>query len=517
MNKSIAKILKSIAAVIGLSEIVAKEDGSLDITAEQREKIEGIYGKEVLDRIEQAIANREDASDVFRSMIEAAQEKDRRIESLEGENARLMEEKTALQGAVRDLSEEPEPAPAHQGASGGQMPAFRLNAKAAHNRIAAMAVSGNAGAAFAAAENETIDTSDLKTEFGTVMPPQTKLEVLSKRIYNGFKDAKYFRRIQSNTNYKAAALDLSEVSQQFTPAWTPKGKANVTPIEIVYRRHKINVKLVAADILSSWLQYLYEQGKKPADMPFIKYIIENHVLPKVTDDITLSMIAKGKFVDHNDGTAKDGDAGSAAKDSMDGIETILVEEFKSGKSKMNFYKKAVDYTTLSAQELLDYVDGFVDSISPLFSSAFNVHCSPEFLTAYLRADFSINGKYTGNIDKDGSIRFTKFRLAPLESMYKSKILFATSEGNMAMLVDYAKAASCINDIQSENYAIKVFGEYSLSVGFRIAEAVYAAIPIDYEPAVADSAKSFSDDWVNGSAELLSAPGVKIPVPEQEGE
>lgn len=517
MNKSIAKILKSIAAVIGLDEIFAKEDGSLDITAEQREKIEGIYGKEVLNRIEQAVAQDEDASEVFRSMIEAAQEKDRHIESLTAENARLQDANTALQGTVRDLSQESETAPARQGVSRTQLPAFRLNAGAAHNRIAAMAVAGNAGAAFAAADNTTIETTELKAEFGTVMPPQTKLEVLSKRIYNGFKDAKYFRRIQSNTNYKAAAMEISEVSQQFTPVWTPKGNAKVTPVEIAYRRHKINVRLVAADILSSWLQYLYEQGKKPADMPFLKYIIENHVLPKVTDDITLSMVGKGKFVDHNDGTAKDGDAGTAAKDSMDGIETILVEEFKSGKSKMNFYKKAVDYTTLDAQGILDYVNGFVDAISPLFSSAFNVHCSPEFLTAYLRADFAINGKYSGNMDEDGSIRFTKFRLAPMESMYKSKILFATSEGNMAMLVDYSKAESCVNDIQAENYAIKVFGEYSLSVGFRIAEAVYASIPSDYEPAVADSAKNFSDDWVNASTELLSAPGVKIPVPDQEGE
>lgn len=494
MKPSITKILTAIAAAIGLTEIKAKEDGKLDITAEQREKIEGIYGKEVLGVIEQAIAKDEDAASVFAQLVQAGKDKDATI-------ARLESEKTALQGTVKTLSEQPESAPGAQAVKpqggGAQSPAFQVNAGAKHNVLAAMAMTTGISAAFAAAQNTKMDVSELNAEFGTVMPPQVKLEILSKRVYNGFSDAKYFRRIQSNTNYKASAMELTEVSQQFTPAWTPKGSTKVTPIEIPYRRHKINVALVAADILNSWLQYLYEQGKKPSDMPIIKYIVENHVLPKVADDLTLSMVGKGKFVEHNDGTAQDGDAGTAAKDSMDGIETILIEEYNSGKSKMNFYKHAEDYTTLTDQQLLKYVENFVDAISPLFVGTFNVHCSPEFLTAYLRADFAVNGKYTGAVDADGSIRFTKYRLAPMECMYKSKILFATSEGNMVMLVDYARAESCLNDIQLYNYLIKVFGEYSLSVGFRIAEAVYAAIPEGYTPSVATSAQSFSDDWDNG--------------------
>ena len=105
--------------------------------------------------------------------------------------------------------------------------------------------------------------------------------------------------------------------------------------------------------------------------------------------------------------------------------------------------------------------------------------------------------YTAS-ESDGKIRFSRFTLTSLQSIYNSKIIFATPEGNMVKLVDYSKAESCINDIQVLNYKVKVFGEYSLSVGFLVQEAVFAAVPDGYEPAVAGDPIEASDAWENGS-------------------
>lgn len=320
-------------------------------------------------------------------------------------------------------------------------------------------------------------------------------DALHKRIYNGFDDAKHMTRIQSNTDYIASAAIMSEVSQQFTPKWTPKGAAKFTPIRIPYRRHKLNVLIQPADVLKSWLLYLYEQGKTMADMPITRYIIENHILPKVLDDITISMIAKGKFIDA--GVVADGDAGKAAKNSMDGFETILVEGKSDENCKINYYKAAADPMAMSDSELLAYINGFVDSISGLFAHIVTIHCSEQLLTRYKRADFAVNGKYTG-VENDGSIRFTNFHLVPLKSMYNSPIIFATPKENFVELVDLSKAENCIVKIEEQNYDVKVFGEYSLSTGFKIAEAVYAAVPDGYTPVesiVSDVPDT--DKWENG--------------------
>lgn len=241
-----------------------------------------------------------------------------------------------------------------------------------------------------------------------------------------------------------------------------------------------------------------EQGKTMAEMPITRYIIENHILPKVLDDITLSMIAKGKFVDA--GNVSDGDEGKAAKNSMDGFETILVEGKKDAKCKINFYKNAKNPMTLGDQEVLDYINGFVDAISGMFANVVTVFCSEQLLTKYKRADFAINGKYTG-VETDGVIRFTNFHLVPLRSMYNSQIIFATPQENFVELVDYSKAESCITKIEESNYDVKVFGEYSLSTGFKIAEAVFASVPDGYDPSstIASGEAELGDKWVNGSA------------------
>ena len=90
-------------------------------------------------------------------------------------------------------------------------------------------------------------------------------------------------------------------------------------------------------------------------------------------------------------------------------------------------------------------------------------------------------------------------------MYDSAIIFATPKTNFVELVDLSAAGACINDVQKDNYKVKIFGEYSLSVGFAIAEAVFASVPEGYVPSeavISDPAK-YSDNWVNGGADAAA--------------
>ena len=497
MNKkslSNSKMGQLVARLLGKPQLDVK-DGKVSLSEEEKKTIRDNYGEPFLAKLESVDIedDSESALDLFNAAVAA--------KTAEA-TAALTSQIKSLQASVLELTNEPEPKPAAKAAAPAGAQAFAVNMNASHNKIVANALNSTNPLAFGAMEDASIDITDLNVEFSSVMPPKAKLELLTKRIYNGFPDAKYMTRIQANSDYIASAAMMSEVSQQFTPKWTPKGTVKFTPIRIPYRRHKINVLIQPTEILKSWLLFLYEQGKTMAEMPISKYIIENHILPKVLDDITLSMIAKGKFVDA--GTVSDGDKGKAAKDSMDGFETILVEGKKDAKCKINFYKNAKDPMTLGNQEVLDYINGFVDAISGMFANVVTVYCSEQLLTKYKRADFAINGKYTG-VEADGAIRFTNFHLVPLKSMYNSQIIFATPQENFVELVDYSKAESCINKIEESNYDVKVFGEYSLSTGFKIAEAVFASVPDGYDPSttVASGEVDLGDKWVNGAAGQLA--------------
>ena len=466
---------KMVARLLGKTDLAVGEDGKVTLTEAERELIISNYGKLFLEKLEamsfadiQAVEN---THELFDAAVQHHVENARRP---------LMEHITSLEQTISTLAEQPEPAPETIPVNGANAPAtFSINMGAKHNALAASVLSSGNSVNFAALEDGTIDVTDLNKEFDITMPPKVRLEMITKRLYLGFNDSKYMTRIQSNTDYIATDAIISEVSQEFTPKWTPKGTMKYTPIRIPYRRHKLNVLIRPTDIIKSWLLYLYEQGKTMQQMPVTKYIVENHILPKTLDDITRSMIGKGKY-EAAPASVKDGDNGRSAAQSMDGYETILVDGKKTGAHKINYFKEAVDPFTLEGQELLDYVDAFVDAISSFFVGNLQIFCSQQFLTHYQRQDFAVNGKYTGQSIGD-SVRFTNFTFVPLESMYNSPILFATAKSNFVELVDYSKAQNCINKIEESNYDVKIFGEYSLSVGFKIGEAVFAAVPDDYDP------------------------------------
>ena len=500
------KMVKVVASLFHKESFDLTDEGSIELSEEEEERIRKTYGEAFLTKLKATNFSEEGAAkatDLFDEAVRNA------AEELAKDKDKVIAD---LRKTVEELAAAPEPAPqasrAPAAAAGQQLAAIDM--KARHNAVVAAALaSGNPFSVQLTSQN--VDVSELNAEFSIAMPPKLRLEILLKRIYQGFNDAKFFTPVNTNTDFIATAAIHTEVSQQFTPEWTPKGSLAFTPIRIAYRRHKINEAIKPADLLSSWLLYLYEQGKSQAEQPFIRYVVTEHILPKVLDDITLSMIAKGKYSAVNVGTLSPGDAGSAAKDSMDGIETILVEG-KAGTNtaakKINFYKNAQNVLTMTDEQAHAYIDAFADAVRGQFvNKQIEIHCAPEVLTKYQRAEFKLTGVYTGR-ENDGSIRFTSAVLVPMVSMYNSPILFTTPKENMKMLVDLSHPENCINDIQKENYDVKIFGEYSLAVGFAIAEAVFASVPDGYTPynAVRNEAQVDSAKWTNGGSSSGSGAG-----------
>ncbi len=491
------KMVKVVASLFHKEEFILTEDGSIELSDEEEDRIRKTYGEKFLSRLK--------ATDFTDGA--AAKATDLFDEAVQGAAAAMAADKDAVIADLRETIEtlsasaEEDPSPTRSPATQAGRQIAAIDMKARHNAaVAAALASGNPFGVQLSAQHA--DVSELNAEFSMVMPPKVRLEILLKRIYQGFSDAAFFSIVNTNTDFIASDAIHTEVSQQFTPEWTPKGSMKFTPIRIAYRRHKINETVKPAELLSSWLLYLYQQGKSQAEQPFIRYVIEQHIIPKVQEDIQLSMIAKGKYKPVSLASLTPGTPGSAAKDSMDGIETILVEG-KAGTNpsaaKINFYKNARNVLSMTDQEAHDYIDTFADAIRGQFvNKQIEIHCAPEVLTKYQRAEFKLTGVYTGK-ENDGSIRFTSAVLVPMKSMYNSPILFATPKENMKMVVDLSHPENCINDIQKQDYDVKIFGEYSLSVGFAIAEAVFASVPDGYTPydAVRNEAQVDTTIWENG--------------------
>lgn len=504
------RISRAVLKTVGATEFTKDEHGKPYLTAEQRPIAVAKYGEDTIAAFEKAIASDDDEAtqgENFLNAVKEAHEIDK-----EELNRQLAAEIAARRKAEQErdrLAKAPVPHPAVESGTSTAAPASgRIDMKAAHNTLVAAML--NEGRIFTAADTPTLNVADLNAEFSMVMPPKQRIELVNKEIYLGFPDSQHMTRIQSNTDYIASTALIDSIVQEFTDVWTPKGSAKFSPIKIKYRRHKINVTIKPTEILKSWLLYLYEQTKTFAEMPITKYIIEQHILPKVQDDLTRKMVGKGKYEAAPAGQ-KDGDRGRDASQSMDGFETQLCEALKSGEGNMHFYKGAEDLFKLKGQEFLDAFHAYVDGISKYFVGNLPIFCSEQMITHYNRQDFAVNGKYTG--EKVGtSVRFTNFTLVPLLSMYNSPILFATPKSNFIELVDIASAQNCIQKVEEHHYDVDILGEFSLSVGFKIGEAVFAYVPKDYDPTTAIIADS-EDITAEGSIWTHGGAAAEEPDPE----
>lgn len=487
------KMGKLIARLLGKQELAINDDGKPVLSQEEKSKITALYGENFLQKFESISFNSEadDTHELFDAAVshkvaEVAANKDAIIAQLRSD--------------LEILASAPESDPAKSQASAAKNVTSILNMAAKHNALVHAAF--NEGRIVTAADNPTLDVSDLNQEFTVAMPPRARIELVNKEIYLGFPDAQHFTRIQSNTDYVASDALVDSVVQEFTPVWTPKGSAKFTPIRIPYRRHKINVSIKPAEIIPSWLLYMYEQNKTMAEMPITKYIIYQHILPRVQDDLTRKMVGKGKYEKAPAGVAA-GSAGRDASQAMDGLETQLVKALADGKTKMNFFANAQNLLNLEGQTFLTAFHNYVDAISKYFVGDLPIHCSEAMVTHYNRQDFAVNGKYTGE-NVGTAVRFTNFTLVPLKSMYNSPILFATPKANLVELVDINSAQNLIQKIEENHYDVDILGEFSLSVGFKIEEAVFAYVPAGYDPAsavISDSSDitATGSVWTHGGA------------------
>lgn len=360
----------------------------------------------------------------------------------------------------------------------------------------------------------TIDVGDLRTEFGKYLSQNANNLEIIKQLFNGFTSAQYFTPVVATTEYRAIRALITSVVQQFSAKWTPGGKAKFTPITIKNRRHKINFPIVPAEVLDSYMFKLYDEGLSPEQMPITKYVWDELIYPALLQDLELRMVYKGKFVDHS-GTVAEGQAATPPEDAMDGLETILVDAKASGDKGILFFTKYANfnYKTATAQEILDFVNAFVDWISPMYKGMkMPIFCSDDFKRAYKRAYKKVWGSGAGVSGDFGDDRvdYSNNMLVAPDGMYGSPIIFSTPKQNMVSLRHKNEVPKVINDVQKHGYEVRIFGEFWFAVGFAIGEAVFAFVPAGYDPK-AQITKSWgaADDYQEwqGEGSTSSAGGI----------
>ena len=530
MSKTLVnfKELKSLALrMLGKTDFDKDSEGKAILTETDKEKLKTAFSEEFMTKFENALDlsaeleeqqatataaidqlkadSMKQATELTAQINAATARADQALAEktkLEAEKAKLEAEKAVLKEAVDVLAateEVDKPAERLVQASAGSANktdwnGVKANRKSFHNQMAFDYLEkGDSSKLLVAQATEsfnygevkaggnTINTTELVNEFGAYMS-QFKIELeIKKLLTQPTESQKYMTTKMAIKSWKASKAKINSVVQQFVAKWTPLGSSTFTPIEIINRRHKINVPITPNDITDSWLTYLYKEELTPDKMPITRYILEQLLRPQIDADIELKLIAKGVFSEVDPAGVTAGDPGQATGGSMDGYVTILKALKADPSNVANFFELPDGETAVDEDNILTIMDSFakwIKNIAPMYhSKGLDLLIDPELEDFY---QYKYREEFANTKNQDGVRKgpdFSKLTFVPLEAMRGTGVFFCTPTDNFIRLIHTNEAGAGTNiQLQVQDYDVKVFGEFWLACGFALQELIFAYVP-----------------------------------------
>ena len=477
-----AKVMSVVLSFLGISAFAKDESGKSILLDAQREQLKQKYGEKFLESFEKDLKEFEKDGNSAESAVTA--EVRASLEAERDENARLLaeartklknleKEKAQFEAAIKEKDaqiakmgkvEEPANGQTVQAQSGQNMPKFKPDISMMHNQYLDAAFKG---AAYSG--NDTIDTTELQKEFGKYVSSE-RLQILQD-LLGKTESIQYMSTIVTDkTEVRAVQSAIDSVLQAFVPKWTPKGNSEFTPLTIKNYKCKINVPITPSDIMEDILGYLYDENLDPKDMPVVKYIIYQLIIPKLDEEREIAL-AVGEYKENT--ATNDGDPAGEANEVMDGYVTQLKALKEANNEKVTWL---LDGETLTDETLIAQIDKAVNQVKPLYKrKTMYIHADPDLVTRYSKA---YREKYPWLKNEDGEkvkVDFSNFTFAPLEGMRGTGVFFITPKENFKHLQSKNPQNTKIR-METYHYDVHVMAEWWEGVGFWLAEAIFAYIP-----------------------------------------
>lgn len=309
-----------------------------------------------------------------------------------------------------------------------------------------------------------IDVADIITEYGAYYEKsgQNKSRILKMMTQKTETTSVMTSAKSDETIYKFSQGTVSSLLQPFQKAWTAKGTVKFTPNEIRLHHMKMDFEDWPDDLEATWLGFLADNNLSRKEWPYIRYIIEAFLFPKLDEEKELLAYYKGVQKDPTTNVA------GLPQDVMNGIGTLLKNGIASG--KMN---QLIGIGTLAADTIFDQVEDCVDQISEVYQGVPMYVCmSKKWRKAYLR-DKRANGFYQIKSDKeiDESIDFDPRMVKGLASMNGSDDIWITPKSNV---IHRTKKFINSNRFKVEESKRQVFvmTDWWEGIGFGIDEIVW---------------------------------------------
>lgn len=318
---------------------------------------------------------------------------------------------------------------------------------------------------------------DIKTEFGNYYINQGQnASRLIQLLYRPSVTEQLFRSvITDDTVWRMAKTLFSRLLQPFQTGWTPQGNLTATPISIQQFPMKVDVQETPDSLEATWLGFLADSSLDRKTWPFVRWMIEAHLIPQIQEEYELTEIYAGVRVEPTAGTP--GAAGTA----MNGIRKLINDFVAAGRTT----PIALGAVPTDPLAFLNYVEAFCDAFSKRYYNvpmyvAMNETLAQRFARgkqAKYGVAFNMAGMATTAPDANNflgsaiKVEYTKHSVVGLPSMGASNKLWATPLDNTVRLSKKSQNMG-IFQLETIDRLVKLFTDFYKGIGFYLPEAIF---------------------------------------------
>lgn len=481
MNKEFKAFVGYVMSFLGITAFAKDNTGKSVLSQIQTKQLTDKYGetfvKNFMADLKESEKNGESADAVVSAEFKEEMKKSNaELQNMKAKIEALEKERTEFKEAIEKLEKSPADDKGKEVEVQTVIKKFKPDMTLKHNKFLSDYLQGKISAAYTT--NDTIDTTELKKEFGKYVD-ETRIEILQS-LYGTTESTAYMSSVVTDkTEIRASHAQVTSVLQQFIPKWTPKSTTKFTPLTIKNFKCKINVSIIPEEIMEDIIGYMYDEGETSLQNMFVvKYILNNMIFPKL-DEERENALAVGRYKENV--AASDGSySASTALATMDGYLTQLVDLYNATDTDITWLQKG---TEITESNVLTLIDAAVQEVKPLYKKQkLFVHADPDLILTYQKA---YRAKYPWLKNEDGENRvkidFTNFTFASMEGMRGSNCFFITPKENFKHLISRNPQQVKLR-MQEVDYEVKVFAEWWEGTGFYLKEAIFPYISPAYATA-----------------------------------
>lgn len=325
-----------------------------------------------------------------------------------------------------------------------------------------------------------MDIAEIISAYGAyyINSGQNAKRLLKRAYRRGVTEQLFTSVVTDDTVWRLAKTVLGRILQPFQKGWTPTGQVVATPLSITQFPMKVDLEETPDSLEATWLGFLADKNLDRAEWPFVRWFVEEHILPQIEEDYELNEVYAGRFVAPTAGIA--GPAGTA----MDGIRIQINRAAQAGK----ITPIALGAIPSDPVAFCEYVEAFCDAIDKRYAGRMmHVNMNETLKRRYDRGRGKKYGLDTNQRDRQNisniitapemlmatatPVEYTSQCVLGLPSMTGSDKIWCSPPENLIRLSKKSVNEKLVR-VESVKRQVAIFTDFYKGVGFGLTEALF---------------------------------------------